>query len=150
MKCVVCGSVSDVDMRGKLTSFILKNPPEAKKNSEDKKTMRRAKKERLKEDEAADKALKKLSKDGKNTKDEKPTSSKKKGNGYDEDRVSTTVSQTGDKDHIEEDDDDVQWQTDTSATAAHQRIQEQLSTVDGCRFEHPTHIDIVKEKNTLL
>lgn len=129
LKCAACGFVSDVDMRDKLTSFILKNPPEAKKNSKDKKAMRRAEKERLKEGEAADKALKKLSKDGKKTKDGKTTSSKKKGNGSDEDRVSPTVSQAGDKDDTEEDDDDVQWQTDTSAAAARQRIQEQLSTV---------------------
>ncbi|GKC22828.1 eukaryotic translation initiation factor 5-like protein [Tanacetum coccineum] len=102
LKCAACGFVSDVDMRDKLTSFILKNPPEAKKNSKDKKAMRRAEKERLKE-----------------------------GNGSDEDRVSPTASQAGDKDDTEEDDDDddVQWQTDTSAAAARQRIQEQLSTV---------------------
>ncbi|PWA53210.1 Armadillo-type fold [Artemisia annua] len=129
LKCAACGFVSDVDMRDKLTSFILKNPPEAKKNSKDKKAMRRAEKERLKEGEAADKALKKLSKDGKKTKEGKTTSSKKKGNGSDEERVSPTVSQAGDKDDTEEDDDDVQWQTDTSAAAARQRIQEQLSTV---------------------
>ncbi|GJX01266.1 eukaryotic translation initiation factor 5-like protein [Tanacetum coccineum] len=130
LKCAACGFVSDVDMRDKLTSFILKNPPEAKKNSKDKKAMRRAEKERLKEGEAADKALKKISKDGKKTKDGKTTSSKKKGNGSDEDRVSPTASQAGDKDDTEEDDDDdVQWQTDTSAAAARQRIQEQLSTV---------------------
>ncbi|PWA58830.1 hypothetical protein CTI12_AA396370 [Artemisia annua] len=39
--------------------------------------MRQAEKEWLKEDEAADKALKKLSKDGKKTKDGKTTYSKK-------------------------------------------------------------------------
>ncbi|KAJ0836104.1 putative translation initiation factor IF2/IF5, W2 domain, MIF4G-like domain superfamily [Helianthus annuus] len=48
LKCAACGFVSDVDMRDKLTSFILKNPPEQKKNSKDKKAMRRAEKERLK------------------------------------------------------------------------------------------------------
>ncbi|GKA05237.1 eukaryotic translation initiation factor 5 [Tanacetum coccineum] len=129
-KCDACGFVSDVDMRDKLTYFILKNPPEAKKKSKDNKAIRRAEKERLKEGEVADKALKKISKDGKKTKDEKTTTSKKKVNGSDEDRVSPIVSQTGDKDDTEEDDDDdVQWQTDTSAAAARQRIQEQLSTV---------------------
>lgn len=128
LKCAACGFVSDVDMRDKLTSFILKNPPEQKKNSKDKKAMRRAEKERLKEGEAADKVMKKLSKDGKKTKDVKTTSSKKKGNGSDEDHVPPTLSQSGDNDDSEEDD-DVQWQTDTSAEAARQRIQEQLSTV---------------------
>ncbi|KAJ0464993.1 hypothetical protein HanRHA438_Chr14g0665971 [Helianthus annuus] len=52
LKCAACGFVSDVDMRDKLMSFILKNPPEQKKNSKDKKVMRRAVKERLKEGEA--------------------------------------------------------------------------------------------------
>lgn len=132
LKCAACGFVSDVDMRDKLTSFILKNPPEQKKNSKDKKAMRRAEKERLKEGEAADKVQKKLTKDVKkgssSSKDGhvKTTSLKKKGNASDEDHVSPTVSQAGDKDS--EEDDDVQWQTDTSAEAARQRIQEQLST----------------------
>ncbi|XP_076886603.1 eukaryotic translation initiation factor 5-like [Bidens hawaiensis] len=129
LKCAACGFVSDVDMRDKLTSFILKNPPEQKKNSKDKKAMRRAEKERLKEGEAADKVLKKLSqtKDVKKSKDK--TSTKKKGNGSDEDHSSPTVSQAGDKDNGSDEDDDVQWQTDTSAAAAQKRIQEQLSAV---------------------
>ncbi|XP_076888276.1 eukaryotic translation initiation factor 5-like [Bidens hawaiensis] len=129
LKCAACGFVSDVDMRDKLTSFILKNPPEQKKNSKDKKALRRAEKERLKEGEAADKALKKLSqtKDVKKSKDK--TSTKKKGNGSDEDHISPTVSQAGDKDNGSDDDDDIQWQTDTSAAAAQKRIQEQLSAV---------------------
>ncbi|KAK9071059.1 hypothetical protein SSX86_009627 [Deinandra increscens subsp. villosa] len=102
LKCAACGFVSDVDMRDKLTSFILKNPPEQKKSSKDKKAMRRAEKERLKE-----------------------------GNASDEDHVSPTSSLAGDRENGsgEEDDDGVQWQTDTSAEAARQRIQEQLSSV---------------------
>ncbi|KAI3803804.1 hypothetical protein L1987_31966 [Smallanthus sonchifolius] len=133
LKCAACGFVSDVDMRDKLTSFILKNPPEQKKNSKDKKAMRRAEKERLKEGEAADKVQKKLQQQTKDvvkktSKDK--TSSKKKGNASDEDRVSPTSSQAGDKENGSgEEDDDVQWQTDTSAEAARQRIQEQLSSV---------------------
>lgn len=47
-----CGFLSDVDVRDKLTSFILKNPPEPKKGSKEIKAMRRAEKERLKEGEA--------------------------------------------------------------------------------------------------
>ncbi|XP_076894500.1 putative eukaryotic translation initiation factor 5-2 [Bidens hawaiensis] len=109
LKCAACGFVSDVDMRDKLTSFILKNPPEQKKSSKDKKALRRAEKERLKEGEMADKVQKKLSqtKDGKKSKDK--TSTKKKGNGSDEDHGSPTVSQACDKDtgSGEEDDDDV-------------------------------------------
>ncbi|XP_022131574.1 eukaryotic translation initiation factor 5-like [Momordica charantia] len=139
MKCAACGFISDVDMRDKLTTFILKNPPEQKKGSKDKKAMRRAEKERLKEGEAADEEQKKLKKDSVkkkstagNTKDAvTKVPSKKKNNGSDEDH-SPTRSQAGDNDHAaddDEDEDDVQWQTDTSLEAAKQRIQEQLSAV---------------------
>ncbi|KAF1862927.1 hypothetical protein Lal_00009308 [Lupinus albus] len=142
LKCAACGFVSDVDMRDKLTTFIIKNPPEVKKGTKDKKAMRRAEKERLKEGEAADEELKKLKKEVKKkvpsssskTGTMKSASSKKKGSGSDEDRTSPTHSQVDDKevDHDEDeddDDDDVQWQTDTSINAARQRIQEQLSAV---------------------
>ncbi|KAK7272995.1 hypothetical protein RIF29_14041 [Crotalaria pallida] len=141
LKCAACGFLSDVDMRDKLTTFIIKNPPEVKKGSKDKKAMRRAEKERLKEGEAADEEMKKLKKEvkkkGSSTSKSvsaKSTSSKKKGSGSDEDRTSPTHSQVEEieaaHDHDEdEDDDDVQWQTDTSLDAARQRIQEQLSAV---------------------
>ncbi|XP_076940524.1 putative eukaryotic translation initiation factor 5-2 [Bidens hawaiensis] len=130
LKCAACGFVSDVDMRDKLTSFILKNPPEQKKNSKDKKALRRAEKERLKEGEMADKVQKKLTKETVKKPGKDKTLLKKKGNASDEDRVSPASSQNGDKNGSgEEDDDDVQWQTDTSAEAACRRIQEQLSSV---------------------
>ncbi|XP_057436485.1 eukaryotic translation initiation factor 5-like [Lotus japonicus] len=141
LKCAACGFVSDVDMRDKLTTFIIKNPPESKKGSKDKKAMRRAEKERLKEGEAADEELKKLKKEVKkkgtsSSKDgtTKSSSSRKKANGSDEDRTSPTHSQIDEKDVAheedeEDDDDDVQWLADTSAEAARKRIQEQLSAV---------------------
>ncbi|XP_044468426.1 eukaryotic translation initiation factor 5-like [Mangifera indica] len=136
LKCAACGFLSDVDMRDKLTTFILKNPPETKKASKDKKALRRAEKERLKEGEAADEELKKLKKEVKkkvsSAKDgtRKASSTKKKGNNSDEDRISPVHSQVDEKEEVDEDaDDDVQWQTDTSLEAARQRIQEQLSTV---------------------
>ena len=128
LKCAACGFISDVDMRDKLTSFILKNPPEQKKGSKDKKAMRRAEKERLKEGEAADEEVKKIKKEVKKkgpSNNTKAGSTRKKGNGSDEDRTSPTTSQADD----DEDADDIQWQTDTSLDAARQRIQEQLSTV---------------------
>jgi translation initiation factor 5 len=137
LKCAACGFVSDVDMRDKLTTFILKNPPEPKKGSKEKKAMRRAEKERLKEGEAADEEQKKHKKEAKkkgttttSLKDgtTKASSSKKKASGSDEDRTSPTHSQVDEKEEDDEDeDDDIQWQTDTSAEAARQRIQEQLS-----------------------
>ncbi|KAJ6839490.1 eukaryotic translation initiation factor 5-like [Iris pallida] len=137
LKCAACGFISDVDMRDKLTTFILKNPPEQKKSGKDKKAMRRAEKERLKEGEAADEEMKKLKKDAKkkgavNSKEPPKVSGKKKTSGTseksyggsDEDNLSSPAgSHNGDHDA----DDDVQWQTDTSIEAAKQRIQEQLS-----------------------
>ncbi|CAN0913791.1 Eukaryotic translation initiation factor 5 [Linum grandiflorum] len=131
LKCAACGFISDVDMRDKLTTFILKNPPESKKGSKDKKAMRRAEKERLKEGAAADEELKKLKKDVKKKGTSvKAGSTKKKASGSDEERVSPTHSQVDEKEELddeEDDDDDVQWHTDTSAEAARLRIQEQLS-----------------------
>ena len=136
LKCAACGFVSDVDMRDKLTSFILKNPPEQKKGSKDKKAMRRAEKERLKEGEAADEEQKKLKKEVKkkgtsSSKDgiTKSSSLKKKASGSDDDHSSPPRSQVDEKEEVDDDNNDVQWQTDTSLEAARQRIQEQLSAV---------------------
>lgn len=143
LKCAACGFLSDVDMRDKLTTFILKNPPEQKKSSKDKKAMRRAEKERLKEGEAADEEMKKLKKEAKKkaaTKEapskavgKKKTNGTKKASGSDEDHSnSPNGSQNGDSNAAaddDNDDDDVQWQTDTSLEAAKQRIQEQLNSV---------------------
>ncbi|KAG5623680.1 hypothetical protein H5410_008898 [Solanum commersonii] len=131
LKCAACGFISDVDMRDKLTTFILKNPPESKKGAKDKKAMRRAEKERLKEGEAADEELKKLKTKKKVSSKEasaKPTL-KKKASGSDEDHASPPKRQVNVREEEEEEDDDVQWQTDTSMAAAQQRIQEQLSAV---------------------
>ncbi|KAK4711988.1 hypothetical protein R3W88_006501 [Solanum pinnatisectum] len=131
LKCAACGFISDVDMRDKLTTFILKNPPESKKGAKDKKAMRRAEKERLKEGEAADEELKKLKTKKKVSSKEasaKPTL-KKKASGSDEDHASPPKRHVNVKEEEEEEDDDVQWQTDTSMEAAQQRIQEQLSAV---------------------
>ncbi|WOK99919.1 eukaryotic translation initiation factor 5-like [Canna indica] len=137
LKCAACGYVSDVDMRDKLTTFIVKNPPEPKKGAKDKKLMRRAEKERLKEGEAVDEEQKKLKKETKKkgvtaTKDRVSSKSiaakKKVGGGSDEDHVASPVSSHND-DVNADDDDDVQWLTDTSMAAAQQRIQEQLNSV---------------------
>ncbi|KAF8399036.1 hypothetical protein HHK36_014902 [Tetracentron sinense] len=137
LKCAACGFVSDVDMRDKLTTFILKNPPEQKKGSKDKKAMRKAEKERMKEGEAADEEQKKLKKEvkkkGPTTAKDGPSkgvSTKKKASGSDEDHISPVGSQADEKEAIDDDDNDyIQWQTDTSLEAARQRIQEQLSAV---------------------
>uniref|UniRef100_A0A5B7CAN6 Putative eukaryotic translation initiation factor 5-like n=1 Tax=Davidia involucrata TaxID=16924 RepID=A0A5B7CAN6_DAVIN len=131
LQCAACGFVSDVDMRDKLTSFILKNPPELKKGSKDKKSVRRAEKERIKEGEAADEQKKPKKEVKKGTAKDGPTkvcSTKKKSGGSDEDRTSPARSQVDEKVEAD-DDDDVQWQTDTSLEAARQRIEEQLNSV---------------------
>ncbi|GFQ06464.1 eukaryotic translation initiation factor 5 [Phtheirospermum japonicum] len=132
LKCAACGFLSDVDMRDKLTSFILKNPPEAKKGSKDKKAMRRAEKERLKEGEAADEEQKKLKKDVKKKGSSKDGASKakKKAGSSDEEHNSPPRRQAVEKvEDEEDDDDDIEWQTDTSLEAAKKRIQEQLTSV---------------------
>uniref|UniRef100_A0A1D1YWA5 Eukaryotic translation initiation factor 5 n=1 Tax=Anthurium amnicola TaxID=1678845 RepID=A0A1D1YWA5_9ARAE len=133
LNCAACGFVSNVDMRDKLTTFILKNPPEQKKGSKDKKAMRRAEKERLKEGEAADEEQKKMKKDVKkkaasSSKDGplKVGAVKKKVTGSSDEDRSPAASQADDNEVA--DDDDVQWQTDTSMEAAQKRIQEQLSS----------------------
>ncbi|KAL3640407.1 Eukaryotic translation initiation factor 5A-1 [Castilleja foliolosa] len=132
LKCAACGFLSDVDMRDKLTSFILKNPPEAKKGSKDKKAMRRAEKERLKEGEAADEVQKKLKKDVKNKGSSKDglSKAKKKAGSSDEEHNSPPRRQAVEKvEDDEDDDDDIEWQTDTSLEAAKKSIQEQLTAV---------------------
>ncbi|OVA04767.1 Translation initiation factor IF2/IF5 [Macleaya cordata] len=135
LKCAACGFVSDVDMRDKLTTFILKNPPEQKKGSRDKKAMRRAEKERLKEGEAADEELKKIKKEvkKKGTTTTKDATSKaapaKKKVLPEEDHHSSPSGSQADDNEVDDDEDDVQWHTDTSLEAARQRIQEQLSAV---------------------
>ncbi|XP_057974987.1 eukaryotic translation initiation factor 5-like [Malania oleifera] len=139
LKCAACGFVSDVDMRDKLTTFIIKNPPEQKKNSKDKKAMRRAEKERMKEGEAADEELKRLKKEAAKKKGTSAGSKdvlskskpiKKKNNVSDEDH-SPAGSQADENESVGAEDDasNVQWQTDTSLEAARQRIQDQLTSV---------------------
>lgn len=135
LKCAACGFISDVDMRDKLTTFILKNPPEAKKSSKDKKAMRRAEKERLKEGEVADEELKKVKKEGKkkgssgNSKDVAAKGAKKKSNSDEDHSPARSQADENDRELEDDDNDDIQWQTDTSLEAAKQRIQEQLSAV---------------------
>ncbi|KAG6470796.1 eukaryotic translation initiation factor 5-like [Zingiber officinale] len=154
LKCAACGYVSDVDMRDKLTTFILKNPPEQKKGSKDKKAMRRAEKERLKEGEAADDEQKKLKKESRkkvttiSTKDgaSSKTAVSKKKSGSDGDGSASPVERQHDTIHNHDDDDDVEWQTDTSLAAAQQRIQEQLNSVTAEMVMLSTNEELVEEQ----
>ncbi|KAE8679800.1 Eukaryotic translation initiation factor 5 [Hibiscus syriacus] len=115
LKCAACGFISDVDMRDR-HSFL-------KKSSKDKKAMRRAEKERLKEGEAADEELKKIKK---RLKRRVPLYYYYYFKGCCSQSQADENEAASDDD---DDDDDVQWQTDTSLEAAKQRIQEQLSAV---------------------
>lgn len=126
LKCAACGYVSDVDMRDKLTTFILKNPPEQKKGGKDKKAMRRAEKERLKAGEAIDEEAKKVKKESKKKGHEVASKVSKKKTSSDEDR-SPPGSHVDENEEPDEDGDDVKWATDTSIEAAQQRIREQLT-----------------------
>jgi translation initiation factor 5 len=128
LKCAACGYLSDVDMRDKLTTFILKNPPEQKKGGKKDRALRRAEKERLKEGEAADEQMKKLKREAlKKSKSGDEKVAKKKP-GSDDEEQSPSASQADEEENAGEDEDDVQWQTDTSAEAAQRRIIEQLTT----------------------
>ncbi|XP_024375844.1 probable eukaryotic translation initiation factor 5-1 [Physcomitrium patens] len=128
LKCAACGYVSDVDMRDKLTTFILKNPPEQKKGGKKDRALRRAEKERLKEGEAADEQMKKLKREAsKKSKSGSDAKVVKKKQGSDDEEHSPSASQADEEESVANDEDDVQWQTDTSAEAAQRRIIEQLT-----------------------
>lgn len=123
LKCAACGHMSDVDMRDKLTTYILKNPPEQKKGKSSS-AMRRAEKERLKAGEALDEENKKSKLSGKKESAKRATPKKKE-----EEKDSSPDASNKDEgeEADEDDDDDVEWLTDASAAAAAERIKEQLS-----------------------
>ncbi|KAF5838715.1 eukaryotic initiation factor [Dunaliella salina] len=110
LKCRACGFVSEVDPRSRLNSFVVKNPPEVKISKEEKK-LKKAEAERVMD---AEKAAKREKKEAKKKKEEEGRDPNEK----DDDE---SASDEGDEDGVV-------WMTDTSAEAAKQRAQEQLTS----------------------
>lgn len=125
LKCKACGNTSDVDMRDKLTTFILKNPPENKLSKSEAK-VKKDEKERMKaaEKEArrAEKAEKKEKKEKKKEKEKSKSLSVK-----DDDGKGDSNSDDPDAEDDDEED-DTEWKTDLSADAIARRKQQQLTS----------------------
>lgn len=120
LRCIACGHTTTVDMRHKLTTFILKNPPEqdasaatpSKKTKEKKKDKKGAKGETVNGDssDAKDKAAGSASSKRRSKQDE--------------------------------DDDDDDWSADTSPAAVQQRMGELTSAAKGMTL----HDDLEKSQ----
>ncbi|KAK9917141.1 hypothetical protein WJX75_001258 [Coccomyxa subellipsoidea] len=118
LKCKACGSVSDVDMRHRLNTYILKNPPEDKISKAEKKVKKQEKEKgisaAIESNDKDEKKKKKKDKDG-----------KKKKKDADEEGSNEGSADADDDD--DGGDDEVVWMTDTSEEAAKARAQEQLT-----------------------
>eukprot|EP00892_Ulva_mutabilis_P011881 jgi/Ulvmu1/9065/UM005_0158.1 len=123
LKCKACGNTSDVDMRDKLTTFILKNPPENKLSKSEAK-VKKDEKERMKAAEKEARRAEKAEKKKKKEKKDKSASLSAK----DDDGKGESNSDDADNDEDEDEDDDTEWQTDLSADAIARRQQQQLTS----------------------
>jgi translation initiation factor 5 len=129
LKCKACGATSDVDMRHRLNTYIIKNPPEDKISKAEKR-LKKQEEERMQE-AAGDNLDKeaKVKKDSKKKDKEDKKKRKKGAKGEKEDSPDPSATEGGEDDDEDDDDDndEVQWSTDTSAAAIAARAAEQLS-----------------------
>ncbi|BDA48454.1 Eukaryotic translation initiation factor 5 [Coccomyxa sp. Obi] len=126
LKCMACGAVSDVHMRHRLNTYILKNPPEDKISKAKNKVKKQEK------EEGISAAMESVDKD-ENKKKKKDKDGKKKKKDGDEEG-SNEGSADGDDD--EDDEREVVWMTDTSEEAAKARAQEQLTAAMASTVTH--------------
>eukprot|EP01024_Parvocaulis_polyphysoides_P021362 TRINITY_DN2010_c0_g1_i5.p2 TRINITY_DN2010_c0_g1~~TRINITY_DN2010_c0_g1_i5.p2 ORF type:complete len:479 (-),score=125.88 TRINITY_DN2010_c0_g1_i5:1863-3299(-) len=138
LKCKACGAKTEVDMRHKLNSYIVKNPPPSEKKGK-KGDSSKSSKDKDKDKDKDRKKKKSNSKKESNDEndgghDENGTNAEAEPSGKVEkekvsDKVHDAVEEVDDDEEEVDDDDGVEWKTDTSVAAVKARAQEQLSDV---------------------
>eukprot|EP01025_Chloroclados_australasicus_P046394 TRINITY_DN5118_c0_g1_i1.p1 TRINITY_DN5118_c0_g1~~TRINITY_DN5118_c0_g1_i1.p1 ORF type:complete len:457 (+),score=127.33 TRINITY_DN5118_c0_g1_i1:380-1750(+) len=120
LKCKACGAKTEVDMRCKLNSYIVKNPP-----PKEKKIGTKAEKiaKEAKEKKKSKKSKKEGSEEGENGKENHESGSSKELPGPSKEEEDVVEEEEEDED----DGGDVEWMTDTSAAAVKARAEEQLT-----------------------